>query len=632
MENLSKDIVTIAVKYFNMSEEEAVSALNKARKRANYNEEILYTILTAVEPYFERYINVTSKELQRKIGRVAFTKINYSALHDNGETSSQVWSRLKDFFKDTSNYGINPYEIFYSSVITNAHLFTNREGNFSNYKETICNFNAVSSAIEKRLGLASKKVANMYEKCSSLCYKADTLKVRNNYSTIREFFYGDDYILSVIDVKEIFRNNPSLFTCSDRQIRNAFFYLTEKAEIFKTRFEDSRKVGEILRDWIMSNSSALTINEQCMRVKEKRIYDTLSQVYPQDKVMNIINSIFENPTSICAINKISSDVFYGKTGNNYIGVIKTIAYFLDNSPNGKPKENTYNYLLNTKLLYSVDNKKLFAFLKKVKEYDEKNKTELLKSFADKGDAIYPYFEKYSDEEIIEKLRSNKITYPIKLYNMTKNMIAQKFYEIFSPYPEESFAYLDRLLHANYNHEVVCQALTEPEEYLDLLIDSTNSHDKMFYAEMLKRGINDFLGICHEYEYKYIKKGLKEEMKDFDSQVEFLVSNIDDLYNKGVDSAKKRYDNIDTLYSTFKKNTEEKLSKNNNPIFRQEQFLGKLDGVIDGIGKSFPDKQLSLYDAQSKEDEENYKTLDTLNDVKKKLLLNLGKDEKIKEKA
>ena len=43
MENLSKDIVTIAVKYFNMSEEEAVSALNKARKRANYNEEILKT-------------------------------------------------------------------------------------------------------------------------------------------------------------------------------------------------------------------------------------------------------------------------------------------------------------------------------------------------------------------------------------------------------------------------------------------------------------------------------------------------------------------------------------------------------------------------------------------------------------
>lgn len=627
---LSKDIIQMAIKYLNMTELEASSALSNVG--GDFNLSCLSMILHAAAPYFQKYSDVTSNELKRKIGRVAFTKINYLSLRDNGEMPTHIYDRLSAFFRVTSNYGINPYEIFYSSVITNAHLFINREGNFSQYKYSIGNFSAVSSAIEKQLNLPPEKVANMFEKCSSLAYKADVNKIEKNYAAIQNFYYDSDYVLNNIDVKEIFRNNPSLYTCSDSQINSAFDYLTKKAETFKHTFADKRNVRDILCEWIKNNSSALTINVNGMLRKERALELVLSKFYSRNVVNDIINSLFDNPTSICALNKISTDTFFysdGGKNKNYAAVIRTLAHFLDDSKNDIPGVNTYKYLKNAKLVYSVKNKRLFDFLSKVQKYDKGKSTNLLQNFAERGDAIYPFFEKYSDEEIIEKLETNKILYRIKIYNMTKLMIAHKFYEIFSPYPEQNIAYFENVLRTNHDYETLCKYLDEVEGYVDLVNDSTNSHRKMFFASMLEKSVDAFLGVCHEYENKYIKTDLQHAMQDFNSRVEFIKLNIDELFVKGVEKAKKNYENVDMLYKTFKENTEEKLSDHSNPIKRQERVIDLIKGASESIQKLLPDRQLSFYENPSEEENDHYAALKSLRSAIKNIENNLGKDDKAK---
>lgn len=111
------EIVRIANSYFAMSEEEARVALSKSSLDENY----LSAILTSVEPFFKRYLTQTSVELRRKIGRVAFEKLNNANFLQ--ESVTQLKIRLTEFFNLTSDYGINPYEIFYASVIASAHNF-----------------------------------------------------------------------------------------------------------------------------------------------------------------------------------------------------------------------------------------------------------------------------------------------------------------------------------------------------------------------------------------------------------------------------------------------------------------------------------------------------------------------------
>ena len=209
-----------------MSEEEARVALSKSSLDENY----LSAILTSVEPFFKRYLTQTSVELRRKIGRVAFEKLNNANFLQ--ESVTQLKIRLTEFFNLTSDYGINPYEIFYASVIASAHNFYNREENFSSYKQKVGNFTAVSRAIEKQLGLSREKVAKMYERCSSLAYRVDTEKVADNFDTLLKLGYRGESVLSYVDIKEILRNNPSLYTCGAGQIRNAYVYLVHKAELF----------------------------------------------------------------------------------------------------------------------------------------------------------------------------------------------------------------------------------------------------------------------------------------------------------------------------------------------------------------------------------------------------------------
>ena len=614
MNNLTYEgeIVRLATKYFAMSEDEIASALIRAKKKKDFSESYLYSILISAEPHFARYIKDTPIDLQRKIGRVAFDGLNYSTF-PLYETPSEMRYRLAEFFNMTNNYGINPYKIFYSTVISKAHLFYNKEGRYSNYKRDISNFEAVSRAIEEQLGLDRAKIAKMYERCSSLSYKVDTEKVAKNYRAIRRLSYNSEFIFNNIDVKEILRNNPTLYSCSENQIESAFNYLKKKAEIYKHRNKDTRFVKDILNSWIKNNSSSLAINVEGMKSKERALYSFLTTIASKDEVASVLYSIFDNPTSISTINKISSDTFFRH--DNYMKVIKTLIYYLDNPSKEKYPISALNYLKHSKLVYSIDHKRLNAFLDKVKNCDIQDNTNLMQKFVEKGDAIYSYFDKYTDDEIIEKLRTNKILFRIKLYNMTKSMIAHKFYEVFSHNPDEKFNYLNDLLRENYNLELICFHINDAEKSLLNLKDALKKEEKILpFAKAIEEFTSSFMGVYYQYEEKYLKTSFDEAMNLFLKKVDRVKEEIDTLYNEGVDDAKKLYDNVEALYNAFKQNTGEKLSKNNNPITRREEFKNQLNEVIESLEKEVGTKQLSIYDYKD-EDDDIYEALNILKGVR-----------------
>ena len=82
----------------------------------------------------------------------------------------------------------------------------------------------------------------------------------------------------------------------------------------------------------------------------------------------------------------------------------------------------------------------------------------------------------------------------------------------------------------------------------------------------------------------------------------MKKEIDTLYDNGVDSAKKRYDNVDALYTAFRENTEQKLYNNNNPFARKEEFSRKLNEVVEKLKGEVETKQLSLYDYKETDEE------------------------------
>ncbi len=123
-----------------------------------------------------------------------------------------------------------------------------------------------------------------------------------------------------------------------------------------------------------------------------------------------------------------------------------------------------------------------------------------------------------------------------------------------------------------------------------------------------------MGVYYQYEEKYLKTSFSEAMNLFLKKVDCVKEEVDTLYNEGVDEAKKRYDNVEALYNAFKQNTGEKLSKNNNPITRREEFKNQLNEVIESLEKEVGTKQLSIYDYKD-EDDDKYEALNILKSVR-----------------
>ena len=217
--------------------------------------------------------------------------------------------------------------------------------------------------------------------------------------------------------------------------------------------------------------------------------------------------------------------------------------------------------------------------------------------AGKLDAIVPYFDKFSNAEIVEKIKNNNILLPIKLYNMTKREIAQKFYEVFAgKNNEEMFDKFLTLLHLNYRHEELSEYADDVSHEIDDLIDLFGLREKRDLHEILKNRDNrvkiatksevlmgkiyTYIGnMCALYN-KESGEEIDEITKKFESDVKNLYESIEKSFQKGIAKAKTIYRNPEELYETFKENSVHKIDLNNLPRKR-----------LDGIVKKFDDELL-----------------------------------------
>ena len=608
------DIVDFAKKYFLMEESDVRQALtNKITSTGDRYR--LVAILGALKPSFELFVNETEDDLKRKIGRVIFSKLNYKNF-DSNETSIGTRKRLFSLFDATTKKGINPYEIVYVTVLTQGELFLNDDGTYDQFKASYSSFNVVFSAIKDKFRIdnreiENRKIASMYERCSSLIYKVNTMKVEDNYKTLSNLClvrklpndsdkkYEYIYLFNQSEVVEIFRNNPSLFTLTSGRIFSAFKYIAEKA---KNYIENEYKKGnklrkiDVLHDWIMNNSSVLTIKVEEMKRKENALRNELLNFYDENEVNGVISSLFNNPTNIAYVNKITEDNFFGKASGgrrNYQNVIRTIIKHIG-------KDEALNYFKNTKTIYGVEYNKLDELLANLKLMDSTQGNNLVQKFISSGDALVPFLETSKITDIIEKLKANKILEPIKLYNMTKREIAQEFYNVFAGEDAENgFNELERLLNINYKNECLVESLQDIYKNIDELIDLFGLKDKDIYDRhnhsnmpMIKNDValqekitnlgNIILGKLQIYAgkvrdtyNKYEPEEVGLAMQDYEDSVKKLKAEADSFVKTNIDSARKHYRNPDELADTFRANTASKLNISNTPSHQVRAFTKKL---------------------------------------------------------
>ncbi len=604
------DVVEFAKKYFLMEESDVAETI-KTKLTFGTDKYRLVAILGALEPWLDKYKDITEDDLKRKIGRVIFKKLNYSSFNEF-ESPSATRTRLYSLFEATTKKGINPYEILYVTVLTQGELFLNDYGYFDSDKARIGQFDIVFATLKNKLKLEDRKIVSMYERCSSLIYKVNTLKINNNFDTVRAFHlvrripyqnalgYKDEniYLFNESEVVEIFRNNPSLFTLTNNRIIEAYKYVAEKATNYilehRKKGENYRKV-DVMHDWILNNSSVLTIKVEEMKKKESALYNELSKYFSKEDTEEILSSLFNNPTNISYINKISAENFFGKVDNYQSNYQKVINLIVENLG----EEQAKGYFKNVKTIYGVNSAKLEKLFINIKGLDALQGTNLFQKFISSGDAIVPYLETNKTEDVIEKLKTNKILEPVKLYNMTKREIAQEFYRVFAgKKAEQGFNELERLLNINYENECLIKSLNDIYKNIDMLaelfgVKEVDEYDRHIRASVpqIKNDIelqgkivnlgDKILGLLHLYAgkvrdvyKKYEPDEIDLAMKKYEDDIKMLRQEADDYIAQNMVEAKKHYKNPEELAETFKANTADKIKLSSSPRQQIKGFVKK----------------------------------------------------------
>ena len=609
------DLYAFAKKYFNLLPDEVDAFI---RSNSNKTKDIyrrLDSVLTALEKYLDSYSSVVSIDHKKKVGRVIFQKLNFKSFNEDCERSYQ---RINSLFHDMTARGINPYEMLYSAVLTNGEVFLDEDGNFSKLKEENEQFNSVFPTIAKTLGVEDKKVISMYERCSSLIYKADKTKVKKNYELLKNFKTKQGQLFNNIEVVDIFINNPSLFTLSPKSVELAYNHIVNRASIYI--YDHYEKTGEklslkeTLRNWISKNSSLLSINVAEIKRKENALTNCFKSYYKEEEADEIIFNLFYNPTNLACVNKISKENFFG-VSFNYWNVVGLIHDYLG-------EELSFEALKKARQIYGVNAQKLKSlFIDLHKAGVEKEKV------AGKLDAIVLYFDKFSNAEIVGKIKNNNILLPIKLYNMTKREIAQKFYEVFAgKNNEEMFDKFLTLLHLNYRHEELAEYSDEVTKEIDELIDLFGLREKRDLHEILKNRDNrvkiatksevlmgkiyTYIGnMCALYNNESGEE-IDEITKKFESDVKNLYESIETSFQKGIAKAKTIYRNPEELYETFKENSVHKIDLNNLPRKRLDGIVKKFDDeLLKPLSTALTENQflqgnsyqMSIFDLQDVED-------------------------------
>ena len=148
-------------KYFALSEVETEKMIHDKFKKTE-DKRRLFIMLETIYPYLDKFLDEADEKLKRKVGKVFFSKLDYSQFSDK-ESLEDMRDRLNVLFYQTSSKGINTYKILYNTVLTDGNLKRDSE-TFVKYYDTTRDFDNIYDSLVTTLDLTTQEAKEIFEK------------------------------------------------------------------------------------------------------------------------------------------------------------------------------------------------------------------------------------------------------------------------------------------------------------------------------------------------------------------------------------------------------------------------------------------------------------------------------------
>lgn len=417
------------LKYFAFSDEEFSAYYKKFNDKQDYKR--LVEILKAVIPYCDQYLDTTDDKIKRKVGLVLISKLDYSSF---AEKEDETYTRLHNFFKNTTEKGINPYKIIYCSVLTDAELKNDFEDN-SKYPVATRKFLRIYDALKGTLNLTDQETVEIFEKCSTLISKVYSNRIPEIYNCLSTLAVNGEQkgfrIFNEKEVAEILKINPSLFTISNDKMISAYAFLKAcvkplAAQPHKKYYDDKEMdslyaEALILRQWLKNNSTLLSINADVIQSKYNHLIDFVG-VKTDHKYDRVLDSYFHDPITLSIISQMP----YSEIRNNSFANI----HMLDSLIHDKVA--VTNYLKENPYFIAMPSNKVSELFYCLKSLDERSENiDYLQTFLDSGRSLFKGSGNFNVDDILEKIKNKSALPKIDVEHINGTELLDKFCEIYN---------------------------------------------------------------------------------------------------------------------------------------------------------------------------------------------------------
>lgn len=585
------EIIEISKKYFSMSKAEVekylekflkpknsgavhidfardVSESDKQRyiekesqsKKISYPEDNfrLQHILSVVAQYCEPFIDKADEKLRRKVGKVIFSKLDFSKF--GTESAFETKTRLNHLFSSIVSRNVNPYKVIYCSVLTDGNLKIDFENNNREYAKTR-DFLVIYDTLKRTLQLTDEETIALFEKCSTLISKVSADRIKKIFDFVGNLSVGyHDYHAKIFDKNEVFqilKINPSLFTVSREKMLGAIKYMEEKVvELLKDgminlysnqalNFVANKR--QMLRSWIKNNTSLLSINADSMRAKEYFLNESVLP-YVHRSYVNIVEKAF-------------AKIFCDRINMALVSQIPTEKFKKNAQVNLKKLESLMSpvrlgeYLIKNPLVLAMKSEDLYKLVDLVDQSE--NRSEYLDKFIEFGRTLFASNVDFKPEEIFEKLVTNKAMFEIDVDKLNGNDCVLKFAEIFMNDDQSIVFEIEKLIKEKQvrmekGEKVLRKRIrfvgTELEDLAGFVKDKDIKKDTkkeivLSYARDIKELTDSRLALANVEDFEELRRIEKENGE----KIENLLNTLRDIFEQKRFNIGKKYQNSDLLF-------------------------------------------------------------------------------------
>lgn len=563
-------------KYFALSEVETEKMIHDKFKKTE-DKRRLFIMLETIYPYFDKFLDEADEKLKRKVGKVFFSKLDYSQFSDK-ESLEDMRDRLNVLFYQTSSKGINTYKILYNTVLTDGNLKRDSE-TWARYYDTTRDFDNIYDSLVTTLGLTAQEAKEIFEKCSSLIAKGYAYKFPHISNKMQELTVYDNYsgyrVFKRQEIVDILKINPSLFVTSTDRIQDAFDYIQRKmARKLDSAYKEVSKENPnltfleyrtiMLRKWLKNNSTLLVINSQNMYKKEKYLINVVAQ-FTSPTYSEQFRNYFQEPINLSILNQIP----YSKIERNAIKNIKTLEV-----KSKKSQADIMKYLASNPYMIGMESSHFTLLLSEIERLDAETPEEkYFDKFFEFGKTLFASNIDFNIKAIVDKLKNNIVMQDIDVEDMSDKECLHKFIEIFFDGKFEAEFEIEDLIKAREAR------ISNGEKSLRQAIRKTGQTIR-YLPKILK---DDYISKKEKREYVLSLANDIQELHD----KRFLIAGRDVCHFNVTSTEKETSKKIEDMLNLLRNTYEQKRFKLGKKYANVDQLFEK---TMDYLSSCFDDKE------------------------------------------